>query len=364
MQVSARAPPSRHSLKQLVVADLLFKKFVSLEDGDDKQQAASGNDTKLELSEFLQLVDGLAGKVAGEDENRKQIFFVKKVIPVLEKVLSEVQEEAAHTTRTPTAQLMELATVVANKAQITKIYDHYASSDVTNKFTFKALLAFAKAFEMSPGLYDMASLQKMFHTVNEGSNDKRIDTLSKARFLEFLDRSAQLFSSAAATAAGVATADLDSNVSFELLLAAMDNSAAKESLATARGGIVLQQFKCKTEGARELTKTVEKVLAATNKKTRDTRVSSVRAPVTNKSTAARKPVPPLKGLGMNKLAIPKKGGVTPRAATARTKKASPTPRAGNSVFDRLSTPRGGATTPREKPAPKQDSKKDGNDFVF
>ena len=46
---------------------------------------------------------------------------MKKLIPVLEKVLSEAKVEAAVTVRTPAAELSALPSVVANKAQLSKV---------------------------------------------------------------------------------------------------------------------------------------------------------------------------------------------------------------------------------------------------
>ena len=57
---------------------------------------------------------------------------------------------------------MILRSVVAHctgviKVCLRQIYDYYAALDSTKKFSFKGMLAFAKAFEISPGLYDMVS---------------------------------------------------------------------------------------------------------------------------------------------------------------------------------------------------------------
>ena len=198
----------------------------------------------------------------------------------------------------------------------------------------------------------------MFHACNEGS--KSIDTLNKPRFVEFLDRSAQLFAPLAAAGQTV-----DGNTSLELFLAALDNGSGKQTLAAARNGVILKGFKCTSAEAQNFTKTVQKVLAASNKKVRDARASSVRTPVTNRTAGAKKPVPK-KPVGVPKLAIPKKVG-TRGAGEAQTSRTRTARSGGGSVFDRLSTPRETSTkpvSPREPPKKGSPKKGSPKDFCF
>jgi hypothetical protein len=256
-------------------ADIMFKKFVAQEEGGKghKQQNISksaqhqqhqGNDTKLEFSEFLGLINAIADEVAGPD--KRQAFFNKKVIPMLDAVVTSVnaQKIAApprsvrspgmndDATEAPTIAktkeaLDKLAAINRNKKQLLQMYDFFAN--LNKQLDFKGLLAFAKAFDLMPGLFDMAQLQQMFHIVQQGA--KSIDCLTKVRFMDFIDRTAQLFVEKASLEAA------DTNEKIELLLACFDNSQGKVKMASGRSGIMCAPFKPpKSEAAKQMKKTV------------------------------------------------------------------------------------------------------------
>ena len=186
-------------------ADIMFKKFVAQEVGaGHKQQNISksaqhqqhqGNDTKLEFSEFIGLINAIADEVAGSD--KRQAFFNKKVMPLLDAVVTSVnaQKIAApprsvrspgmndDATEAPTIAktkeaLDKLPAINRNKKQLLQMYDFFAN--LNKQLDFKGLLAFAKAFDLMPGLFDMAQLQQMFHIVQQGA--KSIDCLTKVRY--------------------------------------------------------------------------------------------------------------------------------------------------------------------------------------
>ena len=260
----------------LASADILFKRFVDQEEGGKANKRSSstqgqhqmnkGNDTKLEFSEFVQLVDALALQVAGE--GKKQAFFKKKVLPLLEEIVAKLDTDKAaappRSIRSPAKKeeadsgvakkkeaLDQLPSIVRNKKQLMQIYEFFSSSKKT--LNFKGLLGFAKAFELLPGLYDMARLQQMFHLVQDGS--KSIDTMTKLRFFDFLDRTAQLL---AETVEMGPTAAADQKM--ELLLAAMDNSSGKSKMDSGRGGFLCHPFKVQSASAQLLKGTVSEMI--------------------------------------------------------------------------------------------------------
>jgi len=257
-------------------ADILFKRFVDQEEGGKANKRSSstqgqhqmnkGNDTKLEFSEFVQLIDALALEVAGE--GKKQAFFTKKVLPLLEAIVAKLDTEKAkappRSIRSPVIKeeagsdiakkkeaLDQLPSMSRNTKQLLQIYDFFSLSKKT--LNFKGLLAFAKAFELLPGLYDVARLQQMFHLVQDGS--KSIDTMTKLRFFDFLDRTAQLLAE---------TVEMGSNAAadekMELLLAAMDNSSGKSKMDSGRGGFLCHPFKLKSTSAQLLKGTVSDMI--------------------------------------------------------------------------------------------------------
>ena len=99
----------------------------------------------------------------------------------------------------------------------------------------------------------MARLQQMFHLVQDGS--KSIDTMTKLRFFDFLDRTAQLLAETVEVGPS-ATAD----EKMELLLAAMDNSSGKSKMDSGRGGFLCHPFKVKSASAQLLKGTVSEMI--------------------------------------------------------------------------------------------------------
>ena len=152
-------------------------------------------------------------------------------------------EDADSVQFVPTKGLEELSVVTKNRKQIDQIFEYYARASNqhhraggknlrTTGLSFKGLSSFLRDFELLPTVFSsLSAAQEVFHAVNYGSAS--IDVLTNRRFLDLLDRTAQIYAAAR---------QADASSSMHLLLHKMEGSSGRSKLSNARNGIVLRPF--------------------------------------------------------------------------------------------------------------------------
>jgi len=244
-------------------ADIIFQRCSAMEEGANnlpspekrneklglppKTQASLGHDKQLEFSEFL-VVMSMVAEEAFPKSGMEGLM--KKVLPLLEKIVAATRaKQAGSFQTTATEGLEQLPVVVKNRKQLDTIYEYYCKSSnqhhraggknvKTAGLSFKGLQTLMRDFELIqshlPAVFaSLSDAQDIFHIVNHGSGSA--DVLSQRRFLDFLDRTAQIHAAKVTEKAAGAEP-------FQMLLERMENSGGRSKLSSARNGVMLRPF--------------------------------------------------------------------------------------------------------------------------